>query len=94
VTGWKPCRVAVPSLGPGAFGLQAAPFSKLSESPLAFLKDKITMCEVVKYKPKAGSKIPPEERWKTARLFARVVTRTEGTAQRRDFAAIAAAPET
>ena len=34
------------------------------------------------------------ERWKTARIFARVVTRPEGTAQRRDFAAIAGAPET
>ncbi|WP_162997816.1 hypothetical protein [Rahnella sp. Larv3_ips] len=31
------------------------------------------------------------EWWKTARLFARVVTRAEGTAQRRDFAAIAGA---
>jgi hypothetical protein len=35
-TGWKSCRVAVPSLGPEASGLQAAPFSKLSESPAAF----------------------------------------------------------
>jgi hypothetical protein len=94
VTGWKACRFAVPTLGPGASGLQAAPFSKLSESPLTFLKDKITMSEVVKYKPGAGSKIPPDERWKTARLFARVVTRREGTAQRRDFAAIAVMPET
>ena len=34
------------------------------------------------------------EWWKTARLFARVVTRPEGTAERRDFAAIAGAPET
>ena len=34
------------------------------------------------------------EWWKTARLFARVVTRPEGTAQRRDFAAITVAPET
>ncbi|MBU9817812.1 hypothetical protein J1781_23565 [Rahnella sp. C60] len=33
VTGWKSCRYAVPSLGPEAFGLQAAPFSKISESP-------------------------------------------------------------
>ncbi|MBU9828258.1 hypothetical protein [Rahnella perminowiae] len=35
-TGWKSCRYAVPSLGPEAFGLQAAPFSKISESPAAF----------------------------------------------------------
>gem|GEM_PF-4426308 len=34
------------------------------------------------------------ERWKTAYLFARFVIRVEGTAQRRDFAAIAVAPET
>jgi len=33
VTGWKSCRCAVPSLGPEAIGLQAAPFSKISESP-------------------------------------------------------------
>jgi hypothetical protein len=33
VTGWKSCRCAVPSLGPEAFGLQAAPFSNISESP-------------------------------------------------------------
>ena len=32
--------------------------------------------------------MPPEERWKTALLFAWVGTRTEGTATRRDFAAI------
>jgi hypothetical protein len=32
-TGWKSCRFAVPSLGPEASGLQAAPFSKISESP-------------------------------------------------------------
>ncbi|RJT52836.1 hypothetical protein D6D38_13320 [Rahnella variigena] len=50
--------------------------------------------EVVKSKPRAGSKIPPEERRKTVRLFARVVARTEGTAQRRNFAAIASLPET
>ena len=34
------------------------------------------------------------EWWKTARLFARVVTRAEGTAQRRDFAAIGGVSET
>jgi len=45
-------------------------------------------------KPRPHSKIPPEEKWKTARLFARVVTRTEGTATRRGFAAITMAPET
>jgi hypothetical protein len=32
-TGWKSCRCAVPSLGPEALGLQAAPFGKISESP-------------------------------------------------------------
>jgi hypothetical protein len=32
-TGWKSCRYAVPSLGPEASGLQAAPFGKISESP-------------------------------------------------------------
>jgi hypothetical protein len=36
VTGWKSCRYAMPSLGPEAFGLQAAPFSKISESPVSF----------------------------------------------------------
>ncbi len=36
------------------------------------------------------SKMPPEERWKTARSFAWIVTRTEGTATRRYFAAITA----
>jgi hypothetical protein len=82
----------VPSLGLRAIGLEAAPFSKISESPLAFLKDKIS--EVVQLKPEAGSKIPPDERWKTAHVFARVVTRWEGTSQRRDFAAITAADET
>ncbi|MDH2898941.1 hypothetical protein, partial [Rahnella variigena] len=90
-TGWKSCRSAVPSLGLRAIGLEAAPFSKISESPVGFLKK---YSEVVKLKPEAGSKIAPEERWKTARLFARVVTRTEGTAERRDFAAIAMAYET
>ena len=34
------------------------------------------------------------ERWKTARQFARVVTRPEGNAKRRDFAAITQAAET
>jgi len=34
------------------------------------------------------------EWWKTARVFARVVTRAEGTAQRRDFAAIGGVSET
>ena len=33
MTGLKSCRVAVPSLGPEALGLQAAPFGKISESP-------------------------------------------------------------
>jgi len=33
MTGWKSCRCAVPSPGPEAIGLQAAPFSKISESP-------------------------------------------------------------
>jgi len=32
-TGWKSCRCAVPSLGLRAIGLEAAPFSKISESP-------------------------------------------------------------
>ena len=34
------------------------------------------------------------QRWKTASFFSRVVTRSEGTATRRNFAAITAAPET
>jgi hypothetical protein len=32
-TGWKSCRCAVPSLGLRATGLEAAPFSKISEPP-------------------------------------------------------------
>ncbi len=86
VTGWKSCRVAVPSLGPGAFGLQAAPFSKLSESPLAFKKTKQVRLRRRSLRP--VPKYRRRERWKTACLFTRVVTRTKGTVQRRDFAAI------
>ncbi|MFU2317357.1 hypothetical protein [Rahnella sp. PCH160] len=40
------------------------------------------------------SKITPQEWWKTERVFARFVTRTKGTAQRRDFAAINEVAET
>src|SRR5471030_2524857 len=40
------------------------------------------------------SKMALSKRWKTASLFSRVVTRSEGTATRRHFAAITLAPET
>ncbi len=48
VTGWKSCRCAVPSLGPGASGLQAAPFSKISESPARFLNQRKTVFHLLK----------------------------------------------
>jgi len=35
-TGWKSCRVAMPSLGVRASGLEPAPFGKISESPVGF----------------------------------------------------------
>ncbi|WP_426785748.1 hypothetical protein ACP3TB_19690 (plasmid) [Rahnella variigena] len=39
-TGAKSCRFAVPSLGPEAIGLEAAPFSKFSESARTILNSK------------------------------------------------------
>ena len=41
--GWKSCRCAVPSLGLRAIGLEAAPFSKISESPARSLIQKRTL---------------------------------------------------